>query len=65
MTINLYEGCTYQVFSKLLIHTKPKRTVIACYEGDFVKETDKFLCFKGFRIKKDRVLKIKAMIKVV
>ena len=65
MTINLYEGCTYQVFSKLLIHTKPKRTVIACYEGDFVKETDKILCFKGFRIKKDRVLKIKAMIKVV
>lgn len=65
MTINLYEGCTYQVFIKLLIHTKPKRTVIACYEGDFVKETDKFLCFKGFRIKKDRVLKIKAMIKVV
>ena len=65
MTINLYEGCTYQVFSKLLIHTKPKRTVIACYEGEFVKETDKFLCFKGFRVKKDRVLKIKAMIKVV
>lgn len=65
MTINLYEGGTYQVFSKLLIHTKPKRTVIACYEGDFVKETDKFLCFKGFRIKKDRVLKIKAMIKVM
>ena len=65
MEMNLVEGGTYQIYCNLLIHTKPKRTVIACYEGDFVQETDKFLCFKGFRIKKDRILKIKAMIKVV
>lgn len=65
MEINLIEGCTYQIFSRLLIHTKPKRTVIACYEGEFIKQTEKFLCFKGFRVKKDSIVKIKMDIKVV
>lgn len=65
MEINLVEGCTYQIFTKLLIHTNPKRTVIACYEGKFVKETAQYLCFNGFCIKKDRILKMKQYIEVV
>lgn len=65
MEINLIAGCTYQIFSRLLIHTKPERTVIACYEGEFVKETNKYLCFKGFRVKKDGIVKMKMDIKVV
>jgi hypothetical protein len=49
---------TYTICKKIKIHTKPLATVVVSQTGLFVKETDKYLCFRGFKVRKDCVVQI-------
>ncbi len=49
---------TYRIDKKIKIHTKPLAEVVVSQTGLFVRETFKYFCFKGFRVRKDCVVQI-------
>ena len=52
-------GKTYKITKRIKIHTKPICTVEVIQTGVFVKETEKYYVFNGFRVRKDVVTVIK------
>ena len=46
-------GKKYKITKRIKIHTKPIRTVEIIQTGVFVKETEKYYVFNGFRVRKD------------
>ena len=49
----------YTVVKKIKIHTKPLTEVVVPQTGYFVKETASYLCFVGFKVRKNSVVHIK------
>ena len=49
----------YTVVKKIKIHTSPLVEVVVPQTGAFVKETDAYLCFRGFKVRKACVVDIK------
>lgn len=49
----------YTVVKKIKIHTSPLVQVVVPQTGLFVKETDSYLCFRGFKVRKSVVVDIK------
>ena len=49
----------YTVTKKIKLHTSPVREVVVPQTGAFAKETDDFLVFRGFRVRKACVVDIK------
>lgn len=49
----------YTVVKKIKIHNKPLTEVIVPQTGIFVKETATYLCFVGFKVRKQCVVQIK------
>ncbi len=49
----------YTVVKKIKIHTSPLVQVVVPQTGLFVKETDSYLIFRGFKVKKSVVVDIK------
>ena len=49
----------YTVVKKIKIHTKPLVEVVVPQTGLFVRETSKYFCFSGFKVRKDCVLSVK------
>lgn len=48
----------YTVTKKIKIHTKPLVECVVLMTGVFVKETDKYLIFCGFKVKKSVIQNI-------
>lgn len=48
----------YNVTVKIKLHTSPLRELTYDKEGVFIKETNSFYVFEGFRIRKSNVVKI-------
>ena len=49
---------TYTVTKKIKLHTKPLVECVVPMTGVFVKETDKWLIFRGFKVKKSVIQNI-------
>ena len=49
---------TYTVTKKIKLHTKPLKECVVSMTGVFVKETDKWLIFRGFKVKKSVIQNI-------
>lgn len=56
--MNLQPNKMYTVTKKIKIHTKPLKVVIVPQTGLFVKQTESYLFFRGFRVRKDCVVQI-------
>lgn len=56
--MNLKPNNLYSVVKKIKIHTKPLREVVVSQTGLFVKQTDLYLMFVGFRVRKDCVVSV-------
>ena len=52
-------GYIYTITKKIKLHTKPLVEIVFPQTGLFVKETAKYFCFRGFRVRKDCVVQIK------
>ena len=51
----------YAVYSNIKIHTKPLKYAITIQNGRFVRESDMFLIFDKFRVKKINIVQIKEL----
>lgn len=58
--MDLTPNKTYTVTKKIKIHTKPLAEINVPMTGLFVKETDFYYIFRGFRVNKSVVASIKA-----
>ena len=56
--MNMQPNKVYTVEKEIKIHTKPLCTVIVPQTGAFVKQTDSYFVFRGFRVRKDCVVQI-------
>ena len=50
---------TYTVTKKIKIHTSPLVEVVIPQTGLFVKQTDSYYIFRGFKVRKNCVVSIK------
>ena len=48
----------YKVTKKIKLHTKPLVEAEITNEGMFLKETENFYCFDGFRVNKETLVKV-------
>ena len=51
-------GKTYTVTKKIKLHTKPLIECVVSMTGVFVKETDKYCVFRGFKVRKSVIQNI-------
>lgn len=56
--MNLKPKHHYSVVKKIKIHTKPLIEVVVPQAGLFVKQTDTYLVFVGFRVRKECVVSV-------
>lgn len=56
--MNLLPNKVYTVVKKIKIHTKPLTEVTVSQTGLFVKQTDSYLIFRGFKVRKNCVVSI-------
>ena len=49
----------YGVVKRIKLHTKPSREIEVPLIGIYVKETDNYLIFRGFRVRKQCVVSLK------
>ena len=58
--MKLIPNQTYTVTKKIKIHTKPLTEVCVTQTGIFVKHTNSYLIFRGYRVRKSCVIKIES-----
>ena len=56
--MNLKTNHLYSVVKKIKIHTKPLIEVVVPQTGLFVKQTDTYLVFAGFKVRKECVVSV-------
>lgn len=56
--MNLKKNHLYSVVKKIKIHTKPLTEVVVSQTGLFVKQTDTYLVFVGFKVRKQCVVSV-------
>lgn len=56
--MKLLPNRVYSVEKKIKIHTKPLREVVISQTGRFVKQTDAYLIFVGFKVRKQCVVSV-------
>ena len=52
----------YTITVKIKLHTSPLRELIYEKDGVFIKETDSYYMFEGFRVRKTNVIKIREVV---
>lgn len=57
--MNMQPNKAYTVTKKIKIHTSPLVEVVIPQTGLFVKQTDSYLIFRGFKVRKSSVINIK------
>jgi hypothetical protein len=57
--MNLKPNKMYTVVKKIKLHTKPLVEIQVPQTGLFVKQTDKCLIFRGFKVRKCCVISVK------
>ena len=56
--MKLLPGKMYTVAKRIKIHTKPLCEVVVSQTGRFVKQTDSYLIFAGFKVRKQCVVSV-------
>ena len=49
---------TYSITKKIKIHTKPLTEVFVTQTGTFVKQTNSYFIFRGFKVRKSCVTQV-------
>ena len=56
--MNMQPNKMYTVVKEIKIHTKPLQKVVVPQTGLFVKQTDTYLIFRGFKVRKECIKQI-------
>lgn len=56
--MNMQPNKVYTIVKKIKIHTKPLCEVVDPQTGLFVKQTDSYYIFRGFKVRKECVVQI-------
>lgn len=56
--MKLQPNKVYTVAKEIKIHTKSLRKVVISQSGLFVKQTDSYFVFRGFKVRKECVVQI-------